>query len=214
MKSIHRFCAKALASLMLAGLGLLFVSSISLAQCPTDIYPTSTDPGYVAWTDAGALTIPVSSGCQITSYYCQRMLGDGTWQIYVYEVVPSSGCDAIPPDQLIQDAQNGIYASIVSNGSFPCGFGNYVTQQVFRGACWKLATSSGDPNYLDGFVPCSIGLSSYCAKKCKLCWDAANGQAVISDCTYTVLGTTPDCYALGADGGVWVIGHCYILNCD
>src|SRR2546423_501408 len=98
MNSLQRFFTKALASVMLAGLSILFVSSVS-AQCPTNIYPTATDPGYVPWADDGVTTMLIGS-CEINVSRCKRILGDATIQYYIYKIVPISGCDDLTPDEL------------------------------------------------------------------------------------------------------------------
>ncbi len=212
MYSIKRFFTKALASLMLAGLCLCFPVSVLKAQCPTDVYPTSTDPGYVPWTSGFSRTYAISSTCEIIVTYCMRTIANTPYNIvqrYIYSIVQNpSNCTNIDPSQIINTAIEDLSSDV---GAYPNGLVAPCTDhetitQLYRKSCWKINSYTG------AYEPCNV--NAYCKLTCDVCVDGTGTVVSVTNCSYQVIGdSNPDCQALPTGQNYWIPGTCYLLHC-
>jgi hypothetical protein len=165
----------------------------SIAQCPSGWTPGAGSP-FTA-------TIP-GTNCDIDIYYCTR----NDTEFWISKIIPqSTDCDSINPELLIYDATNLIFQADEVNGLVPCNKGITRRVVVSRAACWGLIQ---DPNVF-GYAGCDEVVA--CKKTCEVC---GSGQGVtVTNCTSEVVGL-PDCLPIGSDGPTWVIGHCYVLDCQ
>ena len=217
MTKAKRFFSNALASLMLAGLCLCFATSVSNAQCPTDIPPTS-GPG-TTWSGPFSADLSIASGCVITYHWCQRTI-NGEIQRYIEDFGPTpgnwgSGCDAVWKNVLDAIREYLFQTAPTSD----CDPGNVKTVvSVFNGSCAQMQIPTGG-----SYPVCYMCGGAYCKKKCELCKDA-NGHNQETNCELTVINTA-DCDAISSWSTLTVsdvstnswgynLNQCYLIGCD
>ena len=186
------------------------LSSNVFAQCPDSTGP-APNPDSVAWVSGFSTTqtIPGTS-CQITIYFCQRFLPDGSEQIYVYEVDPdlSGDCDSITPSQLIRYGQTLVVNDPAVNLGKPCFKGEFILVHTYLPECWNLDHYT-PILHVPVYVACIQ--NNYCRISCKVC---VNPGPVVSetDCTGEEYFSAP-CGIAPPDGTPWVQSTCYTLGC-
>ncbi len=214
MTSFQRFFSKVLASLMLAGLSFVFVSSVK-GQCPTDIAPTSS-----IWIGPTTVTIPVpGTSCHIDIKYCYRTLPDGTDEYYIEEIDPkSSDCDNVTWAAIITAAREYFFQTEQGHScdpSNPCSGPLITSVSVFTATCAKMhLTSCGTCSPTAVCIFCS---GAYCAKTCGICHQS-DGTNLECNCTFTTLGsgdctTAPDGWpniTVTYANSAGYYDHCYI----
>jgi len=217
MNNIKSLFHKALASLMLTGLCLCFVTSVSVAQCPTDIHPLPGETGYMGWTSStGTFIIPGTTDCQVIFHYCYRSV-NGIEQVYIVDYGPDhtnwgGDCNPLWKDLLVYVREH-----IFQNESAdPCGQGVTTVATIISSQCAKWVMNSY------GYPVCEFcGTGAYCEKTCDLC---NNGTDITeSNCTYTSLNTgscdaiddwtTLTVNAVKVNSWSHDYDHCYLIGC-
>ena len=203
---------------MLAGLCFSFVSSVSRAQCPTDIAPTN-----IAWNgpfQGQSFLMPGTTDCFATFKFCLRTV-DGKEQIYIEDFGPDpnnwgSDCGDITWKSILDAVRENLFQSVTTD---PCSHPNHIVTVVttFNGSCAKMVSLTG------GGVKCFFCGGAYCVKQCDLCQDE-HFNNYESNCILSVLGTA-NCDAISNWNSLTVsavstnswgdnLNQCYFINCD
>ncbi len=192
MTITKRFFSKALASLMLAGLCLCFVTSGVRGQCPSNIDPTS-----VTWSGPinDSASLSCSGSCEVVVSFCYRSITDAPnpdiLEIYIEGItLEGSSCDNCGFSAVMNEAKQ--IALNHFGGALPaCSGTDRITGKLFLSSCYYLNANSLNKAY----DPCGNG-TSYCVETCQLCY--SGGVVTATGCTFSTIGT-PDCS--GCPGG-------------
>jgi len=216
MNTFQRFFKKALASLMLAGLCLCFVTN-ACGQCPTDIAPTT-----ISWTGPSNtnITIPGTT-CQVKVIYCTRVVS-GVEQVVVEEIDPlSSDCNSVNWSTILGTVRDYFLKYYVETDpcdpNNPCG-GSLITEaSIFMAECLQVVKE-------DGVAAVQFCGGAYCVKTCGLCYDDVDEDNALCNCQTTVVGssscsTAPDGWPNTSVGTAnnWPsqnFGACFTTSCD
>ncbi len=178
MNLIQRFFAKALASLMLAGLCLCFTARVAGSSCPTSA-PDNTGTG---WTPGGCEDMSLNVGgylCTYTVCWCYRYISsvntfdytishitkkDNACGINIITVNTNELVNAALLKLQLQDPNYGIYASHIP----PCNGSEdppVLYRRTDKASCWEIDPPSGG-NGGEAF-PC--GTTGWCVSTYSEC---------------------------------------------
>jgi len=152
--------------------------------CPLDTWPFSGS-GYSSWQLVGPITITLpGTMCQVTITYCERSCTTCprprpfAWVIESITPVPGSGCDGMPPDQLIVLVTQ--YMDVLKNDPLftppPCSDGTTQTVVEYAMDCWQDIPYVQNGQTYHAYFPCGND-KDYCTITCQYCTDS-NGQLV------------------------------------
>lgn len=202
---------------------LATLPKVSSAQCPDATGP-APDPATCPWgTSSHIFTL---GSCTFTIKYCIRICG-GTFQIWVYEIDPTSGCSSAFDNQQLIDTAKSLaldlelhnnYPNVVECGTPPCSGATTTSTSTYIPQCWIYNQDQYGNVYLAG---CSAG-GCYCEKDCEVCKSGTAPNITINYCSCIVTshGITYPPGICDCDGpaptppSTWPLGlACYSIIC-